>query len=78
MLTVILQANVCISMATSEMVSASVLAEVKFTLSYCPVVQIKSLLIQYVVNGMTCYTIQSSSSAEQPDNTVCRSQCGVL
>jgi len=53
LLTVILQANVCINMATSEIVSASLVVEV----------HTKLLL---------------SSSDKEPDDTVCRSQCGVL
>jgi len=74
--TVFLQANVCINMVTSEMVSASLVVDAHT--SYCRVGQIKSLMILYVDYNEVYYDLQSSSSDKEPNDTVCRSQCGVL
>ena len=39
---------------------------------YSQVIQIKSLVIQYVEHSMTYLGLQSSSIDKEPDDTVCR------
>jgi len=45
---------------------------------YSQVVKIKSLMIQYVDHNVVYYGLELSSSDKEPDDTVCRLQCGVL
>jgi len=45
---------------------------------YSQVVHIKSLMMQCVDHSVVYYGLQPSSSDKEPDDTVCRLQCGVL